>query len=89
MGQAELMFHFLTAMKLLTRARQMQGSLLISSIGSFLVEKGQKTILEELNEDMLELDRLLGVSEEEKKQSHSTVFDSLISQMSQPKTRKR
>ena len=67
MGQAEFMYHFYTCLKLLARERQLQSSMLISSVGTFFLKKGQKTILEELNEDMLALDEIFGITKTEEK----------------------
>ena len=55
MGIAEFNYHFVTAIKLLRRAQQIQASTLIGTIGTFFVKSGEKTIIEMLQEDIEEL----------------------------------
>ena len=55
MGIAEVNYHFITAMTLLKRSQQMQASTLMGTVGSFFIGKGEKTIIEMLQEDISEL----------------------------------
>ena len=60
MGMAEFNLHFITAMKVIKRAQQMQSATFMGSIGSFFVKKGQKTIIETLGEEIKMFDLMVG-----------------------------
>ena len=81
MGEAEFQFQFLQALKLTTRIRQMQAGTLISSIGSFLVKKGQKTIIEEMQSELEGIDKILGIYEDPRDKNPNQAFDKLFAQV--------
>lgn len=82
MGQAEFTYHFLTGMKLITRSRILQSSVMISSLGSLFVKPDQKTIIEELNDELAEIDGLIGREEQAAEESKEPAdpFDKLMRQ---------
>ena len=65
MGVPELELRFLDCLKLMRRQQQMQSLTLLSSIGSLLVKKGQQTFVEMLNDEIAEVNRILGETDED------------------------
>jgi len=68
MAGPELQLRFLDCLKLLRRQQQMQATTLIGSVGAFLVKKKDKTILEEINDEIASINALSGDCEAEVKQ---------------------
>jgi len=68
MGIAEFNYHFLTAMTLLKRAQQLQAATLMGTVGSFFVQKGQKTIIESLQDEISGLKGVVKTVEEIKEE---------------------
>lgn len=60
MGGPELQLRFMDCLKLLRRQQQMQAMTMIGTVGSFLAKNKQKTILEEINDDIAHIDALTG-----------------------------
>lgn len=53
MGQAEFLTHFFCCLKKTLRERQMQSSTFISSIGTFFLKRGEQSIIEAIEKDIL------------------------------------
>ncbi len=60
MGSPELQLRFMDCLKLIRRQQQMQATTLIGFVGSFLAKEGQKTIIEEINNDIAKLSSMTG-----------------------------
>ena len=86
MGQVELQYHFMTVMKLITRASQMQSSLLLNTVGSLFVKPGQKTLIEELSEELVAIEDFFGAKTEPKEgiqEPKEDAFDKLFKQFTE------
>lgn len=81
---------FTMSLKVSIRQRLISSSDFISSIGSFLVKKGEKTLVEDLAEQMLLIDEYIGDLEEEinnnfnviKRKDPDKIMNDLFSQFS-------
>lgn len=79
MGIAELEYRFFRAMKLLAQTQKASSSVLMGSIGSFFVKKGERTIIEHLNDQLCEIDSLFQMESEEMGEFKKT--ESLINKL--------
>jgi hypothetical protein len=76
MGVAEFFYHYKTASILLKRQQQTSAATLIGTVGSFFVKNNEKTIIEQLQED---IDVIRGVTagniEAEKEEAKKKVVE--------------
>ena len=97
MGQAELMWWFLNAFSVISRSRQMQAGTLISSVGTFFLKEGQKSIIEEIGDEVAKIQKLFGyngdtdVVQQQKNtiQQQKDVMSNFMAQLKKSKLLKR